>query len=107
MTLKEARSKLSGSMTFGDPDQIAAVKFLSKVEDAIAIIEGTGSAIEFCASCCGDGEHVCDCGHKHECEDCKGLGYRDISGTSLPEEFVGLPDDAILAAIELQREKRS
>ena len=34
MTLAEAKKILSGKLTFGDPDQIKAVRFIGNVEEA-------------------------------------------------------------------------
>ena len=31
-------------------------------------------SIEDCSTCDGEGSHICDCGHEHDCEACNGSG---------------------------------
>ena len=36
---------------------------------------------ETCDICNGEGEHTCDCGYTHDCEECNGEGRLDIIKT--------------------------
>ena len=44
---------------------------------------------EQCDTCLGDGDHECDCGHTHDCDDCDGTGTSK-SGVAPCSCFFGL-----------------
>ncbi len=118
MTETEARKLLSEKLVFGDPQQIAAKKFLGKLEDAREAMkeceecDGTGRTELEAAECgnCDEGHVDCpDCAGKEEggCKKCEGRGTVDCwecDGDGVIEEFqpcvclVDFSDDVAQAA---------
>ncbi len=47
--------------------------------------------VEDCLTCDGEGEHECECGHKHDCVACNGSGktedFREIYEAQLRDEL--------------------
>lgn len=115
MTVSEARLRLAQPLKFGDPKQIAAVRMIENLEEAMGLLkligiipcadcEGTGKAD--CISCAGDGDHKCDCGDWHECLQCEGTGKEECltcngAGNADPDY-----DDLVLRLDELREEAK-
>lgn len=64
---------------FGDPECIAAVKFLEKEADADELRKVLLNKRVKCWCCSGQGKTSCDCGHSHECGGCNGARTREMT----------------------------
>ena len=105
-----ARSALRRPLTFGDDEQIRAIRFLDAVAEAVEAIKaspeceecgGRGEVEEPCELCAaGEGCDECDDGFNTEtCLTCCGLGYFVIDWPACKDDVM----EAAMSRIEKER----
>jgi hypothetical protein len=80
MTLQEARLVLSEKLVFGDSRQLEAVSYIERIEAIAGKVAEKCPNLKYCKVCRGEGEHDCDCGNAHDCEECDGTGWLGSDG---------------------------
>lgn len=99
ITVKEARKIiLRERLLFADPRHIFLTELVANADKAIQLIrEDKTDAMEPCDICDGTGDHECECGHLHRCENCDGYGeLDDIISTSTVETLTASGVQSVL-----------
>ena len=71
----KARALLAPPLIFGNEDQIAAIRFLERIDACVDAILKCKHGSKLCDECGGDGEMECPtCYNESECDECGGSG---------------------------------